>query len=66
MASFTERYGAILLASILLLALWDWESSLYADFLLRDERIYGTWAQKAALGAVSPLPVTEFDALPAY
>ena len=73
MASFTERHGAILLVSILLLAailrliaLWNWGDSLYADFLLWDERIYDAWAQKAARGALSPFPVAEFAALPAY
>ena len=73
LASFTERYGTILLVSILILAailrfiaLSNWGDSLYADFLLWDERIYDTWAQKAALGAISPFPVAEFAALPAY
>jgi hypothetical protein len=46
---FTERYGTILLVSILvlaallrLIALSNWGDSLYADFLLWDERIYET------------------------
>jgi 4-amino-4-deoxy-L-arabinose transferase-like glycosyltransferase len=73
LADFTERYSAIFLVSILLLAailriiaLSNWGDSLYADFLLWDERIYDAWAQKAARGAVSPFPVAEFAAFPAY
>ena len=77
LASFTtlstERRAAILLVLILLLAallrliaLANWGDSLYADFLLWDERIYDDWAQKAAAGAISPFPVAEFAALPAY
>lgn len=77
LASFTtlspERRAAILLVLILLLAallrliaLSNWGDSLYADFLLWDERIYDDWAQRAAAGAISPFPVAEFAALPAY
>ena len=65
--------GVILLTSILLLAallrliaLWNWGGSLYSDFLLWDERIYDAWARTSALGALSPFPVAEFAALPAY
>jgi hypothetical protein len=71
--SFTERYSAILLVSILLLAAIlrliarsNWGDSPYSDFLLWDERIDDAWAQKAARGAISPFPVAEFAALPAY
>jgi 4-amino-4-deoxy-L-arabinose transferase-like glycosyltransferase len=77
LASFTtlsiERRAAIFLVLILLfaallrlIALSNWGDSLYADFLLWDERIYDDWAQQAALGAITPFPVAEFAALPAY
>lgn len=71
--TLTERFGTLLLVSILLLAallrliaLSSWRGSVYAEFLLWDEQVYDGWARKAALRTVSPFPVAEFAALPAY
>jgi 4-amino-4-deoxy-L-arabinose transferase-like glycosyltransferase len=73
MVSFTDRYSHVLVAAILLLALIvriaaliDLSGSIYADFLLWDERIYHEWAKKIAEGTFSSKTIYEFAPLFAY
>jgi len=47
-------------------ALMNLETTIYADFLLWDERVYHNWAKEIAEGAFQSKSVYEFAPLPAY
>jgi 4-amino-4-deoxy-L-arabinose transferase-like glycosyltransferase len=49
-----------------IIALMNLETTIYADFLLWDERIYHTWAKEIAEGTFQSRSVYEFAPLPAY
>jgi len=53
--------GIVRVAALLAL-----KKSVYYDFLLWDERLYHTWAQRIANGSFSTSSVYEFSPLPAY
>lgn len=71
--NFLERYSAIFLAAILLLALiirllalQSFNSSIYSDFLIWDERTYHTWALEILNGNPGTISIHDFAPLPAY
>ncbi|MBW1893997.1 MAG: tetratricopeptide repeat protein [Deltaproteobacteria bacterium] len=71
--SLFDRYfylilsGTILIALILrITALLSLKESVYFDFLLWDERLYHTWAEKIAGGTFQSSSVYEMAPLPAY
>jgi 4-amino-4-deoxy-L-arabinose transferase-like glycosyltransferase len=49
-----------------IIALMDLDTTIYADFLLWDERIYHIWAKEIAEGTFQSKSVYEFSPLPAY
>jgi 4-amino-4-deoxy-L-arabinose transferase-like glycosyltransferase len=49
-----------------IVALMNLDTTIYADFLLWDERIYHTWAKEIAEGSFHSNSVYEFAPLPAY
>ncbi len=68
-----ERHAGMLALAIVILALVmrmaalaDMRKSIYADFLLWDERVYHEMAKKIATGAFHSSSVYEFSPLPAY
>ncbi|MFC1867054.1 glycosyltransferase family 39 protein [Thermodesulfobacteriota bacterium] len=72
-AYFIDSYSYQLLIAILslalvlrLLALLSLKESIYFDFLLWDERLYHSWAEKIANGTFQSSSVYEMAPLPAY
>lgn len=51
---------------IRIIALMNFSTTIYADFLLWDERIYHDWAKAIAEGTFQSKSVYEFAPLPAY
>ncbi len=49
-----------------IIALMNLDTTVYADFLLWDERIYHSWAREIAEGTFKSKSVYEFSPLPAY
>jgi len=68
-----ERYHAFFFWGVLLLALMiriaallNFKNSLYADFLIWDEKVYHRWALSIAGGHTQLPPIYDFTPLPAY